>query len=182
MFFSKRGFQFDEYSLKKRAETLIQLQQINHSYRLELPNLIEEPNKESFNDRIIRNEIRVAEDPLIAFAKYIKPGQPTVAEFLLDAEYMFNYIVDEMNLSEEYKNEIYNEAFFYPLVLNISDKIIKETAKSFSKNLPLRMSFLKGKINYELVVLGIIMQYAIDNCDDMLKISVDNIRRKRGYI
>ena len=168
-----------------KAKVSMALQQINRSYMLGLPELARQkglPNGAigSLEDRAIYQRITNADDPVAAFAKEIKPGKPTIAEFCLSMEKMLNRLMNEMQLSEEDMGNIYAE--FLSMTTAVTDELIGAIAQSYASALPPEMYFLKDKINYELVCLGHIMQHGASNNRQDICQKVNSIRAKRGYI
>ena len=177
-FFLSRYFErrSDEKYSKKQKEKLNRsrgalindVTKINHDYMLGL-------SEADFLD------ISSSDNPLRTFTSKIPHGVPSVSSFCINMETMLNSLMEEMNLSEEKANLIYS-IFLEQLVLGISDEVVEETAQNFSRHLPPQLSFLKGKINYELAALGVIENIAQQINDLSLHNSVEYIRRKRGYI
>ena len=129
-------------------------------------------------------ELTPAEIQHVAHAKYpatalreLRPHTlPTVGEFLLKMETMLNMTVDKLALPEEQKNDIY--AYYLSSYLyGVTPDVIKDIARSFSRQLPREWRFLK--IQYELACLGIIMTYASESADAELAKKVNDYRRTR---
>ena len=162
--------------VKKRKKLAQDLQKINHSYMLGIPDL----TKEQFDIRFINQSIVYSEDPISALASQVPPGTPSIAEFCLNMEVMLNMLLDELNLSEEKKNEIY-EFFLNTLIHDVSEETIKEIAKAFSTFLPPQFYFLNDKINYELECLGLIVQYGDDCKDEIILSKANDMLKSKGY-
>lgn len=161
---------------KQRAEIAKELQSINFSFMLGLPDLTEEKYTAITADAIVH-----AHNPFEAFKSHIKPGKPTIAEFCLCMETMFNQLTEEMQFSESDKNNIY--AGLLPmLVYGTTDELIEQILQSYAASLPSNMNFLKTKVNYELVMLGHIMQYGLEQQRSDICEKVNEHRSKKGYI
>ena len=166
---------WEEYN-RQRTEIAKELQVINFSHMLGLPNLTQEKYTLSAEDAIVH-----AHNPLNAFKSHIKPGKPSVAEFCLCMETMFNQLTEEMQFSESDKNDVYAE-LIPMLICGTTVELIEQILQSYAVTIPPSMKFLKNKINYELVTLGHIMQYGIDQQRSDICEKVNEHRRKRGYI
>lgn len=165
----KKGNTFfdEEYNYVQR-KLINALKKINYSYMLEL------------SDEKIE-KIANADNAMLALKKAISHKLPTIAEFCLNSETMFNLLVDNLNLPEEQKNDIYQ--YFLPtLIYDINEEVIQGIAATYSENLSADIVFLKNKIPYELVCLGFIMNYALENSDEELEEKVNDYRRSQGYI
>lgn len=162
--------------LEQRAKIAAELQHLNHSYMLGLPDL----TKEQFSAEITPDTIVHAHNPFLAFADHIAHGKPTIAEFCLSMETMLAHLMEEMQLDEEDMGNIYAE--FLSMTTAVTDELISEIVQSYASALPPQMHFLKDKINYELACLGHIMQHGMSNNRQDICQKVNSIRKKRGYI
>ena len=153
---------------RSRGALINDVTKINHDYMLGL-------SEADFLD------ISSSDNPLRTFTSKIPHGVPSVSSFCINMETMLNSLLDEMNLSEEKADLVYS-IFLKQLISGISDEVVEETAQNFSRHLPPQLSFLKGKINYELAALGVIENISQQTNDLSLHNSVEYIRRKRGYI
>ena len=95
-------------------------------------------------------------------------------------ENTFEYLLPEMGLSEEQQTKVVIS--FITGMTYMTDEDVSEIAKQFSANIPKELAFLKGKINYELAALGIIMDAGIKNNDLGIKLAVKSLKKERGYI
>ena len=127
------------------------------------------------------DKIVLTDNPMKEMRRYVDPAPPSVAEFCRNMEKMFNIVIREFSADEETKDDIYN-FLLGNIILGVSDDAIRGICKSYSANAPKQMPFLKNKINYQLAVLGFIMQYAIDTNDRVMQNEVTNYRRRYGYI
>lgn len=127
------------------------------------------------------DKIVLADNPMKEMRRYVDTAPPSVAEFCLNMEKMFNIVIREFSADEETKDDIYN-FLLGNIILGVSDDTIRGICKSYSANAPKQMPFLKNKINYQLAVLGFIMQYAINTNNWELQNEVTNYRRRYGYI
>ena len=144
---------------------------INRGYMLELSEedisiILNSDDSQSFYNRM---------------ASKIQPGTPQRAEFCFCMDEMLSSLIDEMSLTQE-EIDIIWAVFLSVFMPTVTDESIIEIAKSFEEDLRPEMHFLKGKINYELSCLGILMTIGIEEKDFHLQNEVNRIRRKRGYI
>lgn len=162
----------DERRLKELESNIKKgITNIIRGYMLELSdedisNILSADNLESFYSRM---------------ASKIQPGTPKRAEFCFCMDEMLSSLIDEMSLTQEEIDIIWT-VFLSVFMPTVTDESIAEIAKSFEEDLRPELHFLKGKINYELSCLGILMTIGIEEEDFHLQNEVNRIRRKNGYI
>ena len=121
-----------------------------------------------------------ADAPFAKMAQYVKPGLPTVGEFVQSCGVRMYELLASFGFSEEEIDEIGD--VLVPDLLFVSENEIAQIAKSFSNQLPPFFSFLKGKINYTLGVLGMLEGYAQKNNHIRLHNKITEFRKKRDYL
>lgn len=105
------------------------------------------------------------------------PITPLIFQDMMQMQWCL--IMEDINYPIENAQPIYD---YISLALSqITQANIDNIAKEFSKGIPAELHFLRGRINYRLACLGIIMQYANEQDDIALKIKINNYRSKKGY-
>ena len=117
-------------------------------------------------------------DPIKILQRAIEPGKPTVEECEENFKKTLHMLIHGIGLSEEEAEQI--EGRMLPEII-LDQETVDFFSKKCSKDLPPEMSFLNGKINYMIGVLGMLEEYAEIYDHELLRNKVQMISEKRGY-
>lgn len=122
-----------------------------------------------------------SDDPYKMMRQYIKEGFPTLQEFKSNIMNNAHAILHTCGLDSEKAQQI-EDRICEELEDLTTQEEIDMIAAEFSKDVPEELSFLYGKINYTVAVLGHMEAIAQETNDLELHNKVTDIRRKNGYI
>ena len=128
-------------------------------------------------------EICMSDSPYALLAKYVKPGRPTVMEFLsYFADRMYAILEDDLELSKEEMEEIEDD--MAPLLLTVNSQAdVDGLAEMFDDFFPSILSCLNGKINYTLPLVSMLEECAQKhNYVSLYNKLLEYRRRKRDYL
>lgn len=126
--------------------------------------------EESYDEQMVNNKL----------SDHIPYCKPTVSEFSHNILSMTSKLLSEMEIPMLKALSI--EYYAKETVAYATDETISEVISSFNQHAPRTLYFFRGKVNYELAALGLIMQYAIDQNVDAIADAVTDIRIARGYL
>ena len=123
--------------------------------------------------------ISEASEPIKILQRTIEPGKPTVDECEENFKKTLHMLIHGIGLPKEEADQI-EERILPEIVLD--QETVDFFAQECSRDLPTEMSFLNGKINYMIGVLGMLEKYAEVYDHEFLRNKVQEISQKRGYI
>ena len=112
--------------------------------------------------------------------KYIDPSPILPMDFMDGFMERLDVLLKESPLSEKRKRMILAK-FFNSVGSVIDEKTVEEIAQAYSRGIPDKLSFMRGKIHYTFAALGFLYQVAEEEKDGRLKKYVREARKKRGF-
>ncbi len=154
----------------KREDIYKWLNELNTDYRLGL------------DEAALRDvtEANGEDDAIERIKKYVDPSPITPVEFMDGILETLDSLLEDSPVSEERQTMIFTK-LFNSLGSVMDQEFVETIAASYSRGIPDKLSFMRGKIHYTLAALGILYQVAEADNDDRLKNYVQDIRKKRGF-
>ncbi len=120
-----------------------------------------------------------ADDPSAALKRFVKPGLPSVEEYMENLSDLLHVITHGIGLSQQEADQA--EEDMLKIQQCYGEKEIAMFADSFSNLMYGDLAFLNGKINYLLCILAMFTSYAEITENDFWAKKASEIRKKRGY-
>lgn len=181
---AQREYSKTKKELKKITENMI-LQKMYNVKRAELNRLLNDLNMDyMLGIEVYEIEEILEEDTpkeiVKRIAYYMDKTPITVEIFCENVVYTTENVLRSSGLSFNQQEEIMEIVKIELSVVH--DELLKDIVMQYEKDLPDDMRFLRGKINYMLVALGLLRQIAEEIDEAILQNHIESIRRQRGYI
>lgn len=120
-----------------------------------------------------------ADDPSAALKRFVKPGLPSVEEYMENLSNLLHVIIHGIGLPQSEADQA--EEDMLKIQQCYGEKEIAMFADATSNLMYGDLAFLNGKVNYLLCVLAMFTSYSEITENDFWANKASEIRKKRGY-